>query len=109
VYDREKELACIMARGSSGGQLRKILMGESMSLMILGLVVGASVGIVSAYLFNTLSGQELYSAVERKMVFTLVSFTIVLSSIAALLIASLLATARAGKMNLAEVLRIRGG
>lgn len=109
VYDREKELACIMARGSSGGQLRKILMGESMSLMILGLVVGSSVGIVSAYLFNMLSGQELYSAVERKMVFTLASFSIVLSSIAALLVASLLATARAGRMNLAEVLRIRGG
>lgn len=109
VYDREKELACIMARGASGGQLRKILMGESMSLMILGLVVGVSVGIVSAYLFNMLSGQELYSAVERKMVFTLVSFSIVLSSIAALFVASLLATARAGKMKLAEVLRIRGG
>jgi len=109
VYDRENELACIMARGSSGGQLRRILMGESMSLMILGLVVGTSIGIVSAYLFNTLSGQELYSAVERKMVFTYVSLSVVLSSIAALLVASLLATARAGRIKLAEVLRIRGG
>ena len=27
VHDRENELACIMARGSSGGQVRKILMG----------------------------------------------------------------------------------
>ena len=109
VYDRENELACIMARGASGGQLRKILMGESMSLMILGLVVGASVGITAAYLFNTLSGEGLNSAVERKMVFTLVSFSIVLSSIASLLVASLLATARAGRIKLAEVLRIRGG
>jgi len=109
VYDRENELACIMARGASGGQLRKILMGESMSLMSLGLVVGASVGIAAAYLFNTLSGEGLNSAVERKMVFTLVSFSIVLSSIASLLVASLLATARAGRIKLAEVLRIRGG
>jgi ABC-type lipoprotein release transport system permease subunit len=109
VYDRENELACIMARGASGGQLRKILMGESMSLMILGLVVGASVGILAAYLFNTLSGEGLHSAVERKTVFTLVSFSIVLSSIASLLVASLLATARAGRIKLAEVLRIRGG
>lgn len=109
VHDREKELACIMARGASGGQVRKILMGESMSLMILGLVVGASVGIFSAYLFNMLSGDVLYAAVERKMMFTLVSLSIVLSSIVALLVASLLATARAGKIRLAEVLRIRGG
>jgi putative ABC transport system permease protein len=109
VYDRENELACIMARGASGGQLRKILMGESMSLMILGLVVGASVGIFAAYLFNTLSGEGLHSVVERKTVFTLVSFSIVLASIVSLLVASLLATARAGRMKLAEVLRIRGG
>lgn len=109
VNDREKELACIMARGSSGGQVRKILMGESMSLMILGLVVGTSVGLATAFLFNTLSGEELYSAVERKMIFTSVSLSIVLSSVVALLAASLFATARAGKMNLAEVLRIRGG
>jgi ABC-type antimicrobial peptide transport system permease subunit len=109
VYDRENELACIMARGASGGQLRKILMGESMSLMILGLAVGASVGILAAYLFNTLSGEGLHSVVERKTVFTLVSFSIVLSSIAAMLVASLLATARAGRIKLAEALRIRGG
>ena len=109
VHDREKELACIMARGSSGGQVRKILMGESMSLMALGLVVGASVGLLTAYLFNTLSGEQLYTTVERRMVFTYVSFSIVLASVVALLLASLIATARAGKIKLAEVLRIRGG
>ncbi|MDH4123276.1 MAG: FtsX-like permease family protein [Thermoplasmata archaeon] len=109
VHDRENELACIMARGSSGGQLRKILMGESMSLMILGLVIGTCVGILTAFLFNTLSGEVLYSAVERKMIFTLVSLSVVLSSVVALLIASLFATSRAGNIKLAEVLRIRGG
>ena len=109
VHDREKELACIMARGSSGAQVRKILMGESMTLMALGLIVGAAVGLLTAYLFNTLSGEELYTVVERKMIFTYISFSIVLSSIIALLLASLFATARAGKIKLAEVLRIRGG
>jgi len=109
VHDRENELACIMARGSSGGQVRRILMGESMSLMILGLVVGISVGIVTAYLFNTLSGEGLYSAVERRMVLTLVSLSIVLASVVALLAASLLSSSRADKIKLAEALRIRGG
>jgi len=109
VADREKELACIMARGSSGGQIRKILMGESMTLMVVGLVVGASVGILTAYLFNTLSTSGMYGEVERRMVFTWVSGGIVLASIAALLLASIVATTRAGKIKLAEVLRIRGG
>ncbi len=109
VTDREQELACIMARGASGSQMRKILMGESVTLMIIGLVVGASVGLLTAYLFNTLSGEEMYTAVERRMIFTYVSWSIVLASIGALLVASLLATARAGKVRLAEVLRIRGG
>jgi len=109
VHDREKELACIMARGSSGGQVRKILMGESFTLMIIGLIVGAAVGIVTAYLFNALSAQEMYTAVQQRMVFTVISLSIVLSSIVALALASLVATARAGKIKLAEVLRIRGG
>jgi hypothetical protein len=109
VHDREKELACIMARGSSGGQVRRILMGESISLMALGLVIGAGVGILTAYLFNTLSGEELYTVVERNLVFTYASYSIVLSSIVALVLAALIATTRAGKIKLAEVLRIRGG
>jgi ABC-type antimicrobial peptide transport system permease subunit len=109
VHDREKELACIMARGSSGGQIRRILMGESVTLMALGLVIGAGVGVLTSYLFNTLSGEELYTIVERKMVFTSVSYSIVLSSIVALVLAALIATSRAGKVKLAEVLRIRGG
>ena len=77
--------------------------------MVFGLVVGASVGILTAFLFNTLSGEELYGAVERRMTFTFVSLAILLASIVALLVASLLATSRAGKIKLAEALRIRGG
>ena len=109
VSDREKELASIMARGSSGGQIRKILMGESLTLMIIGLIVGAGVGILTAYLFNTLSMDQTYAAVEKRMYMTYVTGAIVVSSVVALLLASLIATSRAGKIKLAEVLRIRGG
>ncbi|OGS55607.1 MAG: hypothetical protein A3K60_03620 [Euryarchaeota archaeon RBG_19FT_COMBO_56_21] len=108
VNDREKELASIMARGSSAGQIRKILMGESFTLMVLGLVVGASVGLLTAYLFQTLYAGD-SSVVPREMLFTWVSGVIVVASVGALVIASLVATSRAGKIKLAEVLRIRGG
>ncbi len=109
VADREKELASIMARGSTGGQIRKILMGESITLMALGLVVGISVGLLSSYLFNTLLTTGVYGEVERRMVFSWVSGIVVVASVAALLLASLIATTRAGRIKLAEVLRIRGG
>lgn len=109
VHDREKELACIMARGSSGGQVRRILMGESVSLMAMGLVIGAGVGILTAYLFNALSSEDVNTIVQRNLVFTYVSYSIVLTSIIALVLAALIATSRAGKIRLAEVLRIRGG
>jgi len=109
VSDRQVELACIMARGSSGSQMRKILMGESISLMVLGLIVGASVGLITALIFNELASLDIYTEVPRRMVFTLVSLTVVLVSVGSLLAASLIATSRAGKIRLAEVLRIRGG
>jgi len=109
VQDRERELASIMARGASGGQVRRVLMGESVSLMALGLVVGTSIGVLTAYLFNAISGREVYTVVERRLAFTYVSLSIVLSSVAALLVAALIASARAGRIKLAEVLRARGG
>ena len=109
VTDREQELACIMARGSSGSQMRKILMGESLTLMAIGLIVGALIGLLTSYMFNTLTTTESFEVVPRRMVFTYVTWVVVGISIASLLLASLLATARAGRVKLAEVLRVRGG
>lgn len=106
VGDRERELACIMARGSSSSQMRKILMGESITLMILGVVVGSLVGLLAAYLFNTLNPSAL---VPRTMEFAGVSWAMLVISVVSILISSLLATMQAGKVRLAEVLRIRGG
>ncbi len=109
VSDRELELACIMARGSSASQMRKILMGESISLMALGLIVGASVGLLTSFLFNELSSLDMGEIIPRRMVFTMTSWAIVGVSVVSLLVASFIATSRAGRIRLAEVLRIRGG
>ncbi|MBU0686121.1 MAG: FtsX-like permease family protein [Thermoplasmatota archaeon] len=106
VGDRERELACIIARGSSSSQMRRILMGESVTLMILGVVIGSLVGLLAAYLFNTLNPSSL---VPRTMEFAGVSWAMLIVSIVSILLSSLLATMRAGKVRLAEVLRIRGG
>ena len=108
VEDRERELACTMARGLSGSQMRRMLMGESFTLMVLGLVVGVSVGLTASYLFNTMPTSSA-TLVPKTMEFTVISLAMLLVSIASLILSSLLATARAGKVRLAEVLRIRGG
>jgi ABC-type antimicrobial peptide transport system permease subunit len=107
VEDRERELACTMARGLSGSQMRRMLMGESFTLMVLGLVVGVSVGLTASYLFNTMPTSA--TLVPKTMEFTVISWVMLLVSVASLILSSLLATARAGKVRLAEVLRIRGG
>jgi len=83
-------------------------MGESISLMALGVVIGTSVGLLTAYLFNLLTA-NLSGALGHYLVFTWVSFILIFISIISLFFASLLATARAGKIRLAEILRIRGG
>lgn len=109
VWDRRVELACMMARGSSAEQMRRILMGESLSLMTLGVVVGVAAGLTSAFLYGVLVGETDSSYVPRELVFTWVSWAMVLAAVGSFLLASLLATRSAGRIRLAEVLRVRGG
>ena len=109
VWDRRNELACILARGSSPEQMRRILMGESISLMTLGLVVGSSAGLLSAYLYGVLMDGFNSSEIPHDLVFSWISWVVVLSAIASFMLASFLATYNAGRIKLAEALRIRGG
>ena len=108
VSERRQEIACIMARGSSSKQMTKMLMGESITLMMLGLVIGTAVGLLTAYLYNYMSA-TLYNQVGHSLVLTYVSISILLVAVVAMLVVSFLTTVRAGKIKLAEVLRIRGG
>lgn len=109
VSERERELACIMARGSSSSQMRKVLMGESLTLMFLGFIVGTSVGIFSAWLFDILLQFADSGAISSFITIGWVTLGILGASLVSFVLASLLATYRVGKLRLAEVLRIRGG
>jgi len=108
VSERRQEIACIIARGSTSKQMTKMLMGESVTLMMLGLVIGTVVGLLTAYLFNYMWG-ALMGEIGHNIVLTFVSVSILLVAIGAMLLVSFLTTVRAGKIRLAEVLRIRGG
>lgn len=108
VSERRQEIACIMARGASSSQMGKILMGESMTLMTIGLVIGTSVGLFTAYLFNEMTSTMSHQ-IGHSLVLTIVSVSILVIAIISMLLASFLTTVRAGKIRLAEMLRIRGG
>lgn len=108
VSERRQEIACIMARGSTSKQMTKMLMGESITLMILGLLIGTAVGLLTAYLYNYMSA-GLSNQVGHSLVLTYVSLSILLVAVIAMLLVSFLTTVRAGRIRLAEVLRIRGG
>jgi len=108
ISERRQEIACIMARGSTSKQMTKMLMGESITLMMLGLVIGTAVGLLTAYLYNYMTA-ALSNQVGHSLVLTYVSLSILLVAVIAMLVVSFLTTVRAGKIKLAEVLRIRGG
>lgn len=109
VSERERELACIMARGSSSSQLRRILMGESVTLMSLSNVVGLSVGLSIGFLYNYMAGRQTSAVVPHDFVFTYASWMIIVASIVVSVLASYAATYRAQRINLAEILRVRCG
>jgi ABC-type lipoprotein release transport system permease subunit len=109
VAEREQELACIIARGSSKSQMRRILVGESVSVMAFGAVVGLSVGILTSIMYNHLMTEGVDGVIDRSFVFDWTAWTVILASIGSLLSASLLASMRAGRIRLNEVLRMRSG
>src|SRR3989442_10265059 len=54
TLERGVELASIRARGASGWQTAGLLVGEASSIMLVGLVIGAGIGVLAAYLSTTL-------------------------------------------------------
>jgi len=107
--DRQRELASIMARGASVSQMRKILMGETIVLMVMSVVIGILSGFISGFLFNSAMQTADERGVPRELVLSMATGVVLLATIVSLLLSSFVATRRACKMRLTEVLRIRGG
>jgi len=107
--DRQRELASIMARGASVPQMRRILMGETTVLMIMSAVIGILSGLTSGLLFNSAMQTADERGVPRELVLSIATGVVISATIASFLISSFIATRRACKMRLTEVLRIRGG
>jgi len=113
TIERDVEFAAITARGSAGWQTAGLLVGEASSIMLIGLLVGVSIGLVSAYLTSQLffSGsaggiQSLVPLPFRVPVETL--YLVVLAPLA-MLLTVLFVSWRVARMDVARVLKLRGG
>jgi putative ABC transport system permease protein len=110
TLEREGELAAIRSRGASGWQTAGLLIGEASSIMIVGLVVGAGVGVFSAYLSTTMvvsgSGESL---VPLFLIVPVASLLLLAAAPIAMLITSVFVSLRVVRMDVGRVLKLRGG
>ncbi len=111
--ERETEFAAIAARGASRRQVTGLLVGEGFSIVLIGVAVGAGIGILASYL-----GMEFFLVGPPGTPQTLVPFFFVMPpegwlllvlAPVAMLFESFLVGWRIARMNVARVLKLRGG
>lgn len=111
--EREGEFASIMSRGASSKQVARLLLGEATTIIIIGVVIGVTTGLLTAFVFNELLSFGIQGgipgALERPLVISYQTITLIVVTIVILIVASLVASLRIKRMKLAQALRRRGG
>ncbi len=108
--EREVELAAIRARGASGWQTAGLLVGEASSIMLVGLAVGAGIGVLSAFLSTTFGASGAgESLVPLFLIVPVESLLLLAAAPVAMLITSFLVSLRVARMDIGRVLKLRGG
>jgi len=113
LLERKVEFAGIVARGASGRQASALLVGEAISILIIGLIVGVGVGLLTSWIMT-----QVFLVGPPGQFEPLVPFSFVLPPSAALFVvaaplamlgAVLLVAWRIARMDVARALRARGG
>jgi len=111
--ERDVEFAGIIARGASGWQAAALLIGEASSILIIGLIIGLGVGLATGLLYISFSsvpfGTGVEPAVPMLFVLPLDGLLLLLLTPVAMLGTVLLVSLRIARMNIARVLKMRGG
>ncbi len=109
--ERKVEFAGITARGSSGWQTAGLLVGEAFVIMIIGVLVGVGVGLLGGYLSTAVTTPSSYgeTIVPTVYVFPLEASLLVLAAPVAMIGTTVLVSWRIARMNVARVLKMRGG
>jgi putative ABC transport system permease protein len=111
--ERDVEFAAIIARGSSGWQTAKLLVGEAFVIMLVGLTIGVGVGagtgfLASQWLATGPTGIQT-SPVPYFFVFPWEAVLLVVLGPASMLLSALVVSIRTARLNVAKVLKLRGG
>jgi putative ABC transport system permease protein len=111
--EREGEFASIMSRGASAKQVTNLLLGEAMTIIIIGVVIGTVTGLITAFVFNELISFGMtgggVGVLDMPLTVSYQTVGLVLATIGILVGASLLASFRIRRIDLASSLRKRGG
>lgn len=111
--EREGEFASIMSRGASAKQVTNLLLGEAVTIIIIGVVIGTVTGLITAFVFNELISFGMTGGgagvLDMPLTVSYQTIGLVLATIAILIVASLLASLRIRRIDLATSLRKRGG
>jgi ABC-type antimicrobial peptide transport system permease subunit len=111
--EREGEFASIMSRGASSKQVTNLLLGEAMTIIIIGVVIGSVTGLITAFVFNELISFGMMTGgqggLDMPLVVSYQTIGLMLITIVILIVASLLASLKIRRIDLAASLRKRGG
>jgi putative ABC transport system permease protein len=111
--ERDVEFAAIIARGSSGWQTAKLLVGEAFVIMLVGLTIGVGVGAGTGFLASqwlaTGPTGRITSPVPYFFVFPWEAALLVVLGPASMLLSALVVSIRTARLNVAKVLKLRGG
>jgi len=110
VLERKQEIANMVVRGASFGQVAKLIWGEGITVSFVGLLLGLGTGALTAYVFNRLFDLTTASSpIARDVVFGYTSLIIVLVAVLVLIVTTLVVVLPLKKLKLGEILRWRGG
>jgi putative ABC transport system permease protein len=111
MIERKQEVANMIARGASIGDIMKLIAGEGITIGLVGIVIGLLTGLSTAYVFNSAIGMLGFqnSIVPRDIILSWSSLWVILATIGIVLLTSVLILIPLKRINLNEILRWRGG
>ena len=105
--ERESEVAGMIARGLSKGQVMKVLTGEAFSIVLIAFLIGVPVGTLIVLILRTVMNQSMGLTIPLPFVFPSILLLLLGLTAVSLTVASFLSAVKVSRINLSEALRIR--
>jgi len=107
--ERKAEFAGMVARGASRRQVASILLGEAWVIVVIGLLIGTTLGTATGWVFLLTFTRNVDSLLPPTLAFGWESVAVILATVASMLLTAAVIAWRAGKPGVVDVLRERGG